>query len=123
GGEAREFRVDREAAELVGGELGQALRDVEEALDLVGLKHALGEGAELADVMLAREGPGTERVGVGDSDLVDDAGAVHELDLDATAESLLADVVGVVAARPLGILERRDLVPQLDRVGAAGALG
>ena len=82
------------------------------------LENALGQHPELPDVVGARERPRAERVRVGDRDLVDDAAAVGQLDLDATAERLLGRVERVVAPGPLRVLDRRDLVPELDGVGA-----
>ena len=62
-------------------------------------------------------------MGVGDGNFVDEGRAVLEFDLHASAEGLLVRVDRVVAAGPLGILGGLDLVPQLDGVGTAGALG
>ncbi len=114
-------RGDVQLVQLAGGQFGQALGGGEEPLDLVLGHEAGGEGAELVDVLLAGERPGAERVGVGDGDLVGDDGAVGQGDLDGAAEGLLGDVQGVVAAGPLRVLDRGDLVPQLHGVRPGGA--
>src|SRR5690606_32621617 len=64
----------------------EAAGQVEEAVLLGGGDDALGERAELRDVLLAREGPGAAGVGVGDGELVGDDRAVLERDLDPAAE-------------------------------------
>src|SRR4051812_9590349 len=75
-GEDAELSDDRELLHLLRRELGKALREVEEALDLVLREHRLGEEAELADVILARERPCAQGMRVGDGDLLDDLAAV-----------------------------------------------
>ncbi len=85
-------------------------------------EHAIREGPELADVAESRaNGRAPNGCGVGDGDLVDDAAAVGEFELDASAERLLGRVERVVAAGPLRVLGGGDLVPELDGVGATGA--
>src|SRR5690606_34587915 len=92
GGEQSGFRDDREAAEVVGSELGESLHEAEEALDLLLVEHVLGEHPEFVDVLLAGEGARAERVRIRDGDLVDDRRAVGQGDLDAAPEGLLGGV-------------------------------
>ena len=47
---------DGQLPELLGGQLGQALRDIQEPLDLGGLEHVGGQRTELLHVLLATEG-------------------------------------------------------------------
>src|SRR5699024_4198584 len=82
-----------------------------------------GEGAELVHVLLAREGAGAQRVGIGHGDAVLDHGPVGEGDDHGAAEDLLREVQGVVPADPLRVLLGGDLVPEGDGVRAARALG
>ena len=89
GATGRPAAIDVELADLGGRELGQALGETEEPVGLGRSQHAVGERAELAHVVGARERPRAERVRVGDGDLVDDALAVREGDLDPAAERLL----------------------------------
>ena len=71
----------------------------------------------LRDVVLARERPRAERMRVGDGDLVDDASCRRSSVISTRPPNAFsAGSSRVVAARPLRVLDRGDLVPQLDGV-------
>lgn len=105
---------DGELVELAGVQGQGVLRGLEEAVLLLLVDQALGQGAELVDVLVPGEGVRAQRVGVGDGQLVLEDGAVLEGDDGLGAEGLLVGVGGVVAAGPLRVLDGGDLVPQLD---------
>src|ERR1700712_681347 len=107
---------DVEAGQLFRFQFGQALRDIEEALDLGGRQYTLGQGAELLDVLGAAEWMRAERMCIRDRDLVDQPSAIGQVDLDASAERFLLRIQRVVATRPVRIVGRRDLMPQLHGV-------
>ena len=99
----------------------QILRGFQEAVRLARRDHAVGQRGELADVVVAAERFGAERMRVRHRQLIDDAAAVLHHHLDAAAERLLGRIGGEIAALPLRILARLDLVPKPHGVGAAGA--
>src|SRR5262249_30418256 len=83
--------------------------------------HAVSQRGELADVVVAAERTGTEGMRVGHGQLIDDAAAVLHQHLDATTKCLLGWIGREIAALPLGILTRLDLVPEPHGVGASCA--
>ena len=89
----------------------------QEALLLGRIDDTVGQGGELVAVLLAGEGTSPQRMRVGDGEFVGDDLAVLEGDLRAGTERLFGRILGVVAPRPLRILDRGDLAPEVYRVG------
>src|SRR5699024_3337430 len=87
---------DVQSPQLTGREVRQVRRRVQEPFDLAVVDDPLGEGTELAHVLLAGEGPGTLGVSVGDRDLILDHCAVGQGDDDRAAEGLLREVQRMV---------------------------
>ncbi len=75
------------------------------------------------DVVIAPEGLGAERVGVGDRHLVDQCAAIVEDDLNARAEGFIVGVQRVIAPGPFRVLAGLDFVPEPHGFGAVGAFG
>ena len=99
------------------------MNQLQETLDFGLLENTIGQGTELADVLFAGKRLGTERMRVGDGQLIHDDRAIGQGDLHTSAKRLLRRVNGVVALGPVGILAGGGLVPQCYGVGTLRALG
>ena len=85
GGQHRPLDDDVECAAPTGGDIGQTRGGVEEPLLLRGVDDPVGESGELLLVLFAGEWASTERVGVGDGELVgDDRAVLHSDDRAGT---------------------------------------